>query len=251
MVVILCLFFSLVESKLILPAHLAHMRKVEPGAPPKNALARLQARVDRGLQRFVAGVYQPLMEKALRNKYVTLSAFAGIMIITVSVLASPLIRFVFFPKIPSDMIEVSLDMHTGVPIAQRNATLIRLEQAAMRVDEQYRAENDDEKLIESLMLWSRGDDEGVIIAELSKAENRFIEVGDVADLWREEAGAMAGVQRLDFSTERHAGGSKPVYFRLSSNDSEQLLLAAAELEAQLNSYDGVYDVEKHDRVCNR
>ncbi|WP_082211818.1 efflux RND transporter permease subunit [Endozoicomonas montiporae] len=243
LVVILCLFFSLVESKLILPAHLAHMRKVEAGKPPSNRLARLQNRVDHGLQWFVNTVYQPLMEKALRNRYVTLSVFAGVMIITVSVMVSPLIRFVFFPKIPSDMIEVTLDMHAGVSIADRNDTLIRLEQAAMRVDERYRQENEGETLVESLMLWSRGDDEGVIIAELSKAEARSIEVGEVANLWRDEAGAMVGVQKLDFSTERHAGGSKPVYFRLSSNDNEQLQKAAAELEAQLRSYRGVYDVE--------
>ena len=48
LVVILCLFFSLVESKLILPAHLAHMRKMETGKSPANKLARLQARVDGG-----------------------------------------------------------------------------------------------------------------------------------------------------------------------------------------------------------
>ena len=243
LVVILCLFFSLVESKLILPAHLAHMRKMEAGKPPANKLARLQARVDRGLQGFVSRVYQPLMEKALRNRYVTLSVFVGIMIITVSVLVSPIIRFVFFPKIPSDMIEVTLNMHAGVPIADRNDTLIRLEQAAMRVDERYRQENGGEALVESIMLWSRGDDEGVILAELSKAENRSVEVDDVAGLWRNETGSIPGVQTLDFSTERHAGGSKPVYFRLSSNDNVQLQQAAAELEAQLTSYDGVYDVE--------
>ena len=243
LVVILCLFFSLVESKLILPAHLAHMRKMEAGKSPANKLARLQGRVDRGLQGFVRTVYQPLMEKALRNRYVTLSVFVGIMIITVSVLVSPIIRFVFFPKIPSDMIEVTLNMHAGVSIADRNDTLVRLEQAAMRVDERYRQENEGEALVESIMLWSRGDDEGVVLAELSKAENRSIEVDDVAGLWRNETGSIPGVQKLDFSTERHAGGSKPVYFRLSSNDNVQLQQAAAELEARLASYDGVYDVE--------
>ena len=31
-VVVLCLIFSLIESKLILPAHLAHM-KIQPGKP--------------------------------------------------------------------------------------------------------------------------------------------------------------------------------------------------------------------------
>ena len=40
------------------------------------------------------------MEKALRNRYVTLSVFVGIMIITVSVLVSPIIRLFSSRKFP-------------------------------------------------------------------------------------------------------------------------------------------------------
>ena len=243
LVVVLCLFFSLVESKLILPAHLAHMRKVQPGNRSENWLARLQDRVDGGLQSFIKNIYSPLITRAIQNRYISLSMFVGIMMITVSVLASPLIRFVFFPKIPSDMIEVTLDMHTGTAITDRNAALIRLEQAIQRVDQDFRDNNAGEGLLESIMLWSRGDDEGVIIAELTKSENRVLDVENVAARWRDATGEIAGIQRLDFSTERHAGGSKPVYFQLSSDDNGQLMAAAAELETHLNTYEGVYDVE--------
>ena len=243
LVVVFCLFFSLVESKLILPAHLAHMRNMQLGQIPDNWLARVQGCVDTGLQRFINSIYSPLMQKAIHERYITLSIFAGVMVITVSVLMSPLVRFVFFPKVSNDMIEVTLDMHTGVAIADRNAALVHLEQAIIQVDRDYRENEDEAGLLESVMLWSRGDSEGVLIAELTKSEKRMMDVDGVAERWRRATGDIAGVKQLDFGTERHAGGSKPVYFRLSSDDNQQLRLGAEELEERLKTYDGVYDVE--------
>uniref|UniRef100_UPI0040473FAF efflux RND transporter permease subunit n=1 Tax=Shewanella sp. TaxID=50422 RepID=UPI0040473FAF len=60
-VVILCLLFSLVESKLILPAHLAHMKKpkvVKPGSKNpldwlRNGVNMIQGSVDRNLSKYI------------------------------------------------------------------------------------------------------------------------------------------------------------------------------------------------------
>ncbi|MFM9745983.1 hypothetical protein ACKI2C_51375, partial [Streptomyces brasiliscabiei] len=54
-VIILCLIFSLIESKLILPAHLAAMKVRKPN--PKNPLHRLRKVMDGGLKRFVDNYY--------------------------------------------------------------------------------------------------------------------------------------------------------------------------------------------------
>src|SRR5690606_33645112 len=58
-VVVFCLLFSLVESKLILPAHLAHMKPFKSN--PHNPLHRLQDWIDRHLQRFIDSVYKPVL----------------------------------------------------------------------------------------------------------------------------------------------------------------------------------------------
>ena len=54
MVVILCLAFSIIESKLILPAHLAHQRQ---SAKPKNALFSKMTRVQNDFDKKTAGFY--------------------------------------------------------------------------------------------------------------------------------------------------------------------------------------------------
>ena len=80
LVVIFCLFFSLVESKLILPAHLAHMKKLNhqplnQQSASTNWLTRVQDKVAAGLEHFISAIYKPLIGVALRNRYITLSAF--------------------------------------------------------------------------------------------------------------------------------------------------------------------------------
>src|SRR5690606_32585701 len=55
-VMVLCLAFSLVESKLILPAHLASMKPLDPNPGP---LARMQRRFGSWLERFIENRYRP------------------------------------------------------------------------------------------------------------------------------------------------------------------------------------------------
>src|SRR5690606_11430397 len=62
MVVILCLLFSLLESKLILPAHLAHSKI---GRKPRNRrswLENYQEWVAGKLAGFIASIYQPALQ---------------------------------------------------------------------------------------------------------------------------------------------------------------------------------------------
>ena len=80
LVVIPALFFSLIESKFILPYHLTLCRFDKK---PRNWLSRLQGKVSTGLEIFIKNSYQPFLDLCLRNRYLTLSAFAGIFAITI------------------------------------------------------------------------------------------------------------------------------------------------------------------------
>ena len=71
LIVVPCLLFSLVESLGILPAHLSHFSR--RGAP--GAWGRVQQRVAGGLGWFARAVYRPLLETALRWRYVDLCKF--------------------------------------------------------------------------------------------------------------------------------------------------------------------------------
>ncbi len=245
-VVILCLLFSLVESKLILPSHLANMK-----APPKVVstsglsarFSAFQQQFDQKLKGFIVRCYQPLLARAVDNRYITLALFAGVLVLTLGLAKSPLVRFVFFPKLPSDFIEMELKMNAGVSLAERNAAIDQVEQAIARLDREYQSQHPEGALLDSLFVRSQGDTEGFMVAELTKSEARSMDAFEVVDKWRQYAGNIPGVQTLNFSASTNAGGSKPVYFRLSGDDYNQLRNAAQALADKLESYDGVFDVE--------
>ena len=86
-VVILCLTFSLVESKLILPAHLAHMKVKHYEKDTHNAFVRFQRFFSEGLHHFIDDVYAPFLDKALKHRYLTLSVFISLLVLSIGLLA--------------------------------------------------------------------------------------------------------------------------------------------------------------------
>ncbi|MEE9379774.1 MAG: efflux RND transporter permease subunit, partial [Hyphomonadaceae bacterium] len=82
LVVILALVFSLVESLLILPAHLSHLK-----APKSQGFfAGFQRRIADSLVWFSRHVYRPVMVAALRLRYLTTAIFLVAMLFSVGLL---------------------------------------------------------------------------------------------------------------------------------------------------------------------
>ncbi|MCH7898274.1 MAG: efflux RND transporter permease subunit, partial [Proteobacteria bacterium] len=156
-VVVFCLIFSLIESKLILPAHLVHakippvdeedlfnpQRQISFWERIPRLFKKINRRMQHGLQKVIFDYYQPLLERAVDNRGVTLSIFVAVLILTVGLLGSGFARFVLFPDVPGDFIQVELQMQNGTAPAVRNQALARLEQAILVLDDEYQAENPD------------------------------------------------------------------------------------------------------------
>ena len=255
-VVILCLLFSLIESKLILPAHLVHA-KIKPVdeaaifAPYRDVglfqripkfFQRIQRRFQHGLQSLIHDRYAPLLEKAIVNRGVTVSIFAAVLILALGFMNSGMVRVVLFPEVPGDFIQMSLTMQNGTAPQARNAALDRLEQAVLEVNEEYVAANPGaEDPVNHVAVFTDGDTRGFIFVEMPMDENRPLNGSDITAMWREKVGDIAGVKELDFSDGDGFGGA-PLSFALSGNNYEALENAAKELEARLREYEGVFDV---------
>ena len=256
-VVILCLLFSLVESKLILPAHLAHTRikpidEKEIFRPLKEIpiarrapllFQRLNRYVQRGLRYVIEQRYQPLLEKAVDARGVTVAIFVSVLILTIGVLNSGRVRTVLFPEIPGDFIQVQLQMQDGTAPAVRNAALSRLERAALDLNAERVAEYPDEIApIRHLGVFTQGDVGGIIFAEMPLDEDRPLNGDDIEVMWRERVGEIPGVKELTFSGGDNVGGGAPLSFNLSGDSYESLERAARELERELATFDGVFDI---------
>jgi len=244
-VVIFALLFSLVESKLILPAHLAHMKIKEFDPKRSNALFRLQRRFSEGLHTFVDKYYTPLLTKALNRRYLTVSVFMGGMIFCIGLMASGLVRTVFFPDLAGDFIQANLEMTEGTPSRTTHKALDRMQQALRDVNTELTEEFDlpEGGAIRTIFTWSGSDISGQVVVELVKEENAVVTAPEVERRWRDKLGEIPGARQLSFSSASGPGGGADLAFQLVGKDREQLRLAAADLENYIRQYDGVYDIQ--------
>ena len=257
MVVVLCLMFSLVESKLILPAHLVHA-KIEPVDEddlfnPQRHISllqrvprffqKIQRRTQHGLHRLIHDYYRPALGKVIENRGITVTMFAGALIVTIGLVNSGLVRIVLFPEVPGDFIRMQLEMESGTAPEVRNAALDRIEQAILDLNDEYIAENPDlDPMIAHIGSFTTSDTGAVAWTEMPMVDDRAMQAADVSGLWRERVGEIPGVKELTFADGDHFGGGSPLSFRLSGENFSALESAAKELEQKLTEFEGVFDV---------
>ncbi|MFW6339758.1 MAG: efflux RND transporter permease subunit [Wenzhouxiangella sp.] len=243
-VVVLCLILSLVESKLILPAHLAHMRVKKYEADTPNRFIRFQRGFSDGLYRLVDHVYLPSLKVLLRNRYLALAGFVSILILSFGLIAGGLVRIVFFPDLAGDFMQVDLEMNEGTPAEATHANLDFLAEALATADAKIQAERGfSESVVRTVFSWSGSDTTGGMLVELSRDEDNRVSTRELERVWREEVGEIPGVRALRIGGAGGPGGDGPdLSFQLVGNDLDQLEAAAAALEAQIRSYNGTFDI---------
>ena len=243
LVVILSLIFSLIESKLILPAHLSRLHPSKSVPNRKNLLIRVQNTISKVLEKCITRLYQPLLLLALRNWTTTLAVFMAMVILTFGMVKSGSVGFIFFPDIEGNTIEATLKLRTGTPLSKTNAVTERLEKAASQVNDHFKQqEGYAEDVISSLIAVTLSSTEVWFYAELLPAEQRDVGANEIVQRWRAATGEIDGVEYLKFSGSTADSGS-PVAFTLKANDARILQAAAQELKNTLANYDGVHDVQ--------
>ena len=256
-VVILCLMFSLVESKLILPAHLVHanikpvdeedlfnpQREVGRWERIPRFFQKMQRRTQHGLQTLIHRRYAPVLERALDNRGLTFTLFTAVLILTVGVMNSGLVRVVIFPDVPGDFIDVRMTMQNGTAPEVRDVALERIERAALEINaEHVEANPQSGEPIDHIGAFTQGEIGGSVLAEIYKGEDRPMEAEEIIALWREKVGEVAGMKELIFSGGNNVGGEAAIGFKFSGSDYPALERVATELEQRLSQYNGVFDI---------
>jgi multidrug efflux pump subunit AcrB len=256
-VVILCLAFSLVESKLILPSHLvrANIPEIDEDdlfRPQREigfferfprALLKIQRHVQHGLHTVIHDYYKPWLERAVDNRGLTLTIFTAILILTFGLMTSGIARVVVFPDFAQDFIQVDLQMQSGTAPHVRNAAIDRVEGALLELNREYIEENPDSlPMIQHIGVFTNGDTGAQMFVEIPFTENRPFEMKEVTQLWRDAVGEIPGMKELKFRAAGHIGGGSPLSFKLSGSHYEALEKAAAELAKELATYEGLFDI---------
>ena len=239
MVVILCLAFSLVESKFILPAHLAHMKFKKPGAP-RGFFGRLKANFNDRVQHFIHHSYRNFLERCIKQRYNVVAAFIGVLVLSIALVASGKVRWVFFPDIPSDFIQVQLEMDEGSSEENTLKVVQSIEEALYKMNDKMEQDNGYQVVKHSFINMSSRTS-AFIFAELTKGEDREVDGVTIAAAWREQLPELLSVKKLSFNASTNDAGGD-ISFRLTSSDLDELSAASKELKQKLASYEGVYDI---------
>ncbi|TWD40898.1 multidrug efflux pump subunit AcrB [Vibrio crassostreae] len=237
-VVIFALIFSLIESKFILPSHLAQLSVKKPST---SIFAKVQNAAQGGLQWFNLNVYKPVLEFALGYKVASLFGFVAVISLAYGMWSNGAIRSALFPEIPGRYITAVIELEDGAPLPLQRQALLQVEQAMAKVEkglvEDYPLQ---EKPVVNLLAWSDGYGEIEVTAELTNESLSLLPGNLLLKRWRESTGQIEGAYSVTFSAaEEPAGGT---FLTISSNDRELASRVSEQLADTLASLKGVSDV---------
>jgi len=240
-VVIFCLIFSLIESKLILPAHLAKMKVKKFN--PRNPLDRLRNKIDSSLKNFIKNVYRPALERCIKYRYSVLMFFISIMLLSAGLFSGGIVRFIGQPKIPHDFPRISIEMNVDATERATLDTLLTVEKIIYAVDKKIEDEHG-KSMISDMQVDMRSRTTGRIMVKLVDPVDRAIDTFALAELWQQAIPTLPGVKSFSIQDNLFGGGREDgdIAFRLESKDDVQLLAAAKALKAKMNKLKGVSDV---------
>jgi multidrug efflux pump subunit AcrB len=239
-VVILCLAFSIIESKLILPAHLASMKPLPRHS--NNPIRKFQDILAAGLQKVRMEYYKPLLEAALRQRYITAATFLGMLILAVGFAAGPYVRTVMFPNMSMDFVMARVELVEGASPSQMIKVVQEVSDKLQELDS---SRPEHERFLVNVSASTSGTT-GRIMADVSS--NPDLNTEEIANEWRDLVGELAGTQKMEFvGAMRSSGGDGDVGFSLVGPNPDELRGATELLEETLRSYDGVYEINSSGR----
>ncbi|MCB1756402.1 MAG: efflux RND transporter permease subunit [Gammaproteobacteria bacterium] len=250
-VVIPVLLFSLIESKLILPAHLKHVRLMTE--QQKNGwLTRLQQGIANGLERGIRNYYGPTLRWCLHNKLLTMAFFLGVAIIIVSLVIGGWMRFTFFPRVQGETARAVLTMPAGTPFEVTDRYIQRMTDAARQLQEKHKDGDSGEYVIQNIYSTTGSfggygigqSNIGRVMFEIIAPEERKSKItsAQLVNEWRASIGPIPGAESLNYRAEI-GRSSDPIDVQVLGSNLDQLSAIGASISQHLRGYSGVFDIE--------
>ena len=244
-VIIPVLLFSLIESKFILPAHLKHVKARSDKKP--NRLSRIQQKIANSLEVLIEKVYQPLLAQAMRWRYATWMAMFACLLMIIGTIAAGHTKFVFFPRIQSEVATATLVMPAGTAFESTDRIISAMTTHAKDLQEEFRDDDTGESVIRNIYSISGGRNSttGRVQIDLIPPELRTVDVTtrEIVNQWRQRVGQVAGAEQLNYRAEIGGWGGSAIDIELKGRDTASLNQVAEALKVQLGQYAAVSDIE--------
>lgn len=263
LVVIATILFSLVESLLVLPAHLSHYRQStgkKRSILPVRLWEAFHGVFSNGLERFILRCYRPTLEFVLRWRYLTVAWGLATLIFTVGLIGGGWIKIVFFPPVEADNAIALLTMPQGTPAEVTAEAIRRLEVSAEKLRVEVEGETGQNVFLHVLASVGEqpfrtaqaqghgggagmftGAHLGEVNIELVPSEDRAINSDDIARRWRELTEPIPDTVELSFTASIFSTG-EAINIQLHGRNIDRLREAARDVREKLAEYTGVFDI---------
>jgi len=235
-IVVLCLLFSLIESKWVLPAHLAacHFKP----QPETHWRTRFQQWFAQKIQHG----YLPALRLSSKHPYLTLLAFCAVLFSVLFFIATAKLRVVMTPPVPHDYPEIEFEMYQNSTQQQTLLVLQQIEQM-VRTEEQRVIASTGRPMIKHMMPFLRSDTMGSIMITLVDENERPLNAFELGNKWRQAMPALAGVRSIRVKDDLFANSQqRDLGFKLYGDDPVQLTQAGLAFIAALQQLPAVYDI---------
>ena len=245
-VTIACLLFSLVESKLVLPAHLAALRLDNDDVRSSHGLERAWHRfrgwIDRNLDAFIHGVYRRTIELTVRFRYQALCVFLAILVAAVGLVSAGVVRAVFFGADNSTLVHAHVKLAPGTSARTTHQVATFVEDQAYDVGEklavEYRLARSP---VHNVHVLSTVDEEATVSVQISPGTHRPFESQEFLAAWRRHVGVVPAARELSFYIDDPE--SDDLRIELSSPDPATSRAAMNMVKHHVETYAGLRDIQ--------
>jgi len=242
-IVILTLGFSLLEALIILPSHIAHSKALDKG----TKVFLLNKWGDMFIRFCRDRLYGPYLKFFIEHKFLGIAIPVAGMIFTIGALSGGIIKTTFFANISSDRVSISLEMPKGTSEKMTSANILKIEEAAWRVNDIFKEKQTGNKDIVNNIITTvgPGTSSASVTVNLLPGDERDFSAIDITKALREEVGTIEGTESLTFGSGSMFGG-KPVSISLVGYNIEELKSAKEYLKSELRRNPALKDVNDND-----
>ncbi len=240
LVPVVCAVFtcSLIESLFVMPCHLGHDKKPQPGSILFR-ISALQRRFSHAFTLWVERVYGPLLHKILRIKYTVVAICISLLIIAGAYVLSGRMGMEIMPATESDYAYAEIVM----PSSASEERLREISDNLYRSAEEVINENGGPDQYKGVYINVRGSTIRAYL-NLIDAELRPLNTSDTTIAWQKKFGTVFDAETITFQADRGGPGSgKALQVRLSHANSETLDQAAEALAEAMALYPIVSDID--------
>lgn len=247
-IVIAALVVSLFECLFMLPAHLNHLplpadtETIE--SPWRRRLENARRWPGHALERFANTVYRPIVQRAVRHRYVTLCAAACMVLVTIGLVQGQYIRIVFWPPADGNHLSSRIEFPPGTRADVTLAAVDHTRKAFEDIADKTMTTSG-KPLIRTTFtqVYSGSPNTGSVVIEMIEPGDRGVHSQDLTVAWQEAVGPLPGIVSHTFEGSSIGMDGAPIEIWLESKEIEVAVAAAEELKQKLHTYDGVYEIE--------